>query len=340
MLQRRAVNALIGAFAAGSVVADTAGAATVAERPPVALDVRGWLMRIHEAARRRTFQGTFVVSAAGMLASSRIAHFGDGPHQFERIDSLDGRRRRVLRYGDVVYTLWPESRTAVVEQRDLFATFPALLKAGHDHLASYYDLRMQGTDRVAGHDANVLLVLPRDRQRYGYRLWAERATDLLLRAEVLGEGREVLEAAAFSEVSIGVKPHPDSVIEPMRRLDGWRIVRPPLTPTRLDAEGWTLKPPVAGFELVSCVRRPLGSTMPKPTDAPDEVLQAIYADGLTYVSIFVEHHDASRHAQPTQAVVGATHTLMRQQGAWWVTAVGDVPAETLRRFADALQRRS
>ena len=250
MLPRRAVNALIGVFAAGACLgADRATAAAAGDRPAVSLDVRGWLMRIHEAARRRNFQGTFVVSSAGMLASSRIAHFGDGPHQFERIDALDGRRRRVLRYDDVIYTLWPESRTAVVEQRDLFTTFPALLKAGHDHLASYYDLRMQGTDRVAGHDANVLMVLPRDHQRYGYRLWAERGTDLLLRAEVLGEGNEVLEAAAFSEVSIGVKAHPDTVIEPMRRLDGWRIVRPPLTPTRLDAEGWALKPPVAGFEL-------------------------------------------------------------------------------------------
>ncbi len=337
MLSRRAVNALIGSLAAGAV--GGAAAAGGGERPPAPLDVRGWLMRIHEAAGRRSFQGIFVVSAAGMLASSRIAHFGEGPGQFERIDSLDGRQRRVLRYGDVIYTLWPESRTAVVEQRDLFTTFPALLQAGHDHLAAHYELRMQGTERVAGHDANVMLVLPRDRLRYGYRLWADRATDLLLRAEVLGEGSEVLEAAAFSEVSIGVRPHPDSVIEPMRRLDGWRIVRPPLTPTRLDAEGWTLTPPVAGFELVSCVRRPLGSTVPTPADETDEALQAIYADGLTYVSIFVERYDATRHAAPTQVAVGATRTLMRRHGTWWVTVVGDVPAETLRRFAEALHRK-
>ncbi len=337
-MRRRTVSALLVAGATETVVSRAAagtGTAPVAK----AGDVRGWLMRIHEAANRCNFQGTFVVTSAGTVASSRITHFGDGPRQLERIDSLDGRMRRVLRYDDIVYTLWPDSRIAVVEQRDLLTTFPALLQAGHDHLVDYYELRMQGVDRVAGHDANVLLVEPKDRHRYGYRLWAERSTDLLLRAEVLGEHNEVLEASAFSELAIGVRRQPDDIIEPMRRLAGWRIVRPLLTPTRLDAEGWTLKPPVPGFETVSCVRRPLAAPASSPAETAEQAVQAIYADGLTYVSIFVERHDPARHVRPMQTAVGATQTLMRQHGPWWITVVGDVPAATLQRFADALERK-
>jgi sigma-E factor negative regulatory protein RseB len=56
-------------------------------------EVRSWLMRIHEAASRRNFQGTFIVSAGGAVSSARIAHFCEGSNQFERIDSLDGRPR-------------------------------------------------------------------------------------------------------------------------------------------------------------------------------------------------------------------------------------------------------
>ncbi len=338
-MQRRSVSALLAAGVSGMAL--RAHAATgAADGGGETHDVRGWLMRIHQAANKRNFEGTFVVASAGSVVSSRIAHFGDGPRQLERIDSLDGRMRRVLRYDDVVYTLWPESRTAVVEQRNLLTTFPALLQARHDHLADHYELHAQGSDRVAGHDATVLLVEPRDRHRYGYRLWADRATDLLLRAEVLGERREVLEASAFSEVAIGVKAHPGAILEPMRRLEGWRIVRPVLTPTRLDAEGWVLHQPVPGFEPVSCVRRPLGGLLSSSTEAAPQVLQAIYADGLTYLSIFVEPHDPARHVRPVQTAVGATQTLMRQQGAWWITAIGDVPAATLLRFAAALERRS
>ena len=64
--------------------------------------VRAWLMRIHEAAGHRNFQGTFVVSGGGAVSSSRIAHFCEGSNQYERIESLDGQERLVLRNNDVV----------------------------------------------------------------------------------------------------------------------------------------------------------------------------------------------------------------------------------------------
>jgi sigma-E factor negative regulatory protein RseB len=140
-------------------------------------------------------------------------------------------------------------------------------------------------------------------------------------------------------VTIGVRRQPGSITEPMRRLAGWRIVRPLLTPTRLDTEGWALKPPVPGFEMVNCVSRPLAGPTSSSAQAPERAVQAIYADGLTYVSIFVERYDPARHVRPMQTAVGATQTLMRRHGPWWVTVVGDVPAATLHRFADALERR-
>src|SRR5678816_2855175 len=66
-----------------------------------ARDVRSWLMRIHDAASRRNFQGTFVVSGGGNVASARMSHFCEGPNQYERIESLDGKPRKVYRYNDV-----------------------------------------------------------------------------------------------------------------------------------------------------------------------------------------------------------------------------------------------
>ena len=55
------------------------------------------------------------------------------------------------------------------------------------------------------HEATVLLVKPRDGHRYGYRLWSEKASGLLLRVDVLGEGGSVVETSAFSDVAIGVR---------------------------------------------------------------------------------------------------------------------------------------
>jgi sigma-E factor negative regulatory protein RseB len=305
-----------------------------------ARDVRGWLLRIHDAASHNNFQGTFVVSGGGAVSSARIAHFCEGKNQFERSESLDGQARRVFRHNELVYTMWPASRVALIEQRDLPAAFPALLQAGDDQIVDFYDVRPQGVDRVAGHEADVLLVRPKDGYRYGYRLWADRATGLLLRADVLGRQSEVLETAAFSDVDIGVRSQPESVLQPMRKLDGYRVLRPVLTATRLDAEGWTLDQPAPGFRQVSCVRRPMdGSGVGIRDGATEQVLQAIYSDGLTYISLFIEPYDPQRHVRETGAAAGATQTLSVRRGDWWLTVVGDVPPSTLRLFANALERK-
>lgn len=335
-LRPLAALTLLGAFC--SFVPFVARAQAASEPAAAPAEVRAWLLRIHEAAGKRNFQGTFVVSGGGTVSSARIAHFYEGRHQFERIETLDGQARHVFRHDDLVHTVWPDNRVAVVEQSQLLMSFPALLQAGDDRIVDHYDVRPQGADRVAGHDANVLLVRPKDTLRFGYRLWAEKISGLLLRADVLGDRGDVLETSAFSEVTIGIRPQPETVLRPMKRLDGYRIVRPVLTQTKLESEGWALRETAPGFRLVSCVRRPIeGAGGEADADGPP-VLQAIYADGLSYVSIFIEPYNPQRHTRQMMASVGATQTLMRRQGDWWITAVGEVPMSTLKMFAKGLER--
>lgn len=332
-----ALAGLVGTFVPQNRVhAQAAASSPPAEAP----QVRAWLLRIHEAASRRNFQGTFVVSGGGSVSSARIAHFCEGKNEFERSESLDGQARHVLRHNEQVYTVWPEKRIVFAGQRNLPANFPALLQAGDDRIVKFYDVWMQGVDRVAGHEAEVLFVKPKDDFRYGYRLWADKASGLLLRADVLGKSGEVLETSAFSDVSIDVKPQPESVLRPIRKLDTYRMLRPVLTPTHLEAEGWTLARPVDGFRQVSCVKRPMdGAAVGQTEAAASQVLQTIYSDGLTYVSVFIEPYDASHHSSELQASIGPTQTLLKRHGDWWLTLVGDVPVRTLKEFADGLHRK-
>jgi sigma-E factor negative regulatory protein RseB len=314
-----------------------AGATATASAPS---EVRAWLLRIHDAASRRNFQGTFVVSGAGGVASARISHFCEGPNQYERIESLDGRQRKVFRHNDVVQTVWPASHVAMIEQRGMLNSFPALLQAGDDGIAEWYEVRAEGSERVAGHEANVLAIRARDGHRYGYRLWADQASGLLLRAEVVGERGDVLETSAFSDVVIGIRPQPEAVLQAMKKLDGFRVVRPVLTPTRLEAEGWTMRPVTPGFRQVSCVSRQIEAADEAANQpAAPPVIQTIYSDGLTYVSVFIEPFRPERHAKPMFVALGATSTLAQRQGDWWVTIVGDTPPATLKMFAAALERR-
>lgn len=324
------------AIAPGIGLLAQAGEPAVSAQKP---DGRGWLMRIHAAASKQNFQGTFVVSSGGNVASARIAHYCEGANQYERIESLDGRARNVFRHNDVVHTVWPASRLAVVEQRDLLVSFPALLQAGGEGVAEWYDVQPQSEDRVAGHVAHVLMVNPKDAYRYGYRLWSDKASGLLLRVDVIGERGEVLETSAFSDVAIGIRFQPETVLQPMRKLEAYHVLRPVFAATRLEAEGWTMREVAPGFRQLSCVNRQMeNSGDVESTGGAQKVLQTIYADGMTYVSVFIEPFTAKRHARPEAAVTGATQTLSMRQGEWWVTLIGDVPASTLRLFANGLER--
>jgi sigma-E factor negative regulatory protein RseB len=301
------------------------------------VDARAWMSRVQQAATTLNYQGTLVFNAAGVVSSSRVVHYCEGKQRYERIDVLDGEARQVLRHNELTQTVWPRTRVAVVEQRTAMPEFPALPATDARGLEAY-DLRVLGTERVAGHEAQVLLLKPRDGHRFAQRLWAERASGLLLRADVLGARGEVLESASFSDVSIGGKASPESVLQAMRKVDGYRIVRPAAVRTKLDAEGWTLAKPVPGFQLVGCLRKEL-SALGEPLPAGStQVLMAVFSDGLTHVSVFVEPYDAERH-KPVATSLGATHTVMTRSGDWWITAMGDVPMATVQLFSAALERR-
>ena len=309
---------------------------------PDETDARAWLARIQTAASGGNYQGTMVFIVGGTISSARVGHFAVGDQTFELREALDGRQQRVLRHNDEVMTLWPQTRVLVIEKREVLGPSSTPL-AIEPQALEHYQFKPEGPGRVAGREAMAFLLEPRDALRYAQRLWADVATGLMLRADVLGTGsapglpRPVFETTAFSEIAIGVRPQGDAVVQEIRRLrklEGWRVVRPLQQRTNLDAEGWNLARPVSGFKLAGCMRRGMQT-------AGDEqpVLQVVFSDGLMHVSLFVEPFDSQRHRSEVLSQQGATATLMARRGEHWITVVGDVPPTTLKLFADALDRR-
>ena len=306
-------------------------------------EAKALLNRMRTAASTGNYQGTMVFSVSGTFSSSRVGHYAVGDETYELLEALDGRQQRILRHNDAVHTLWPQAKVAVIEKRETRGAWSTTPQEVDPQALDHYELRREGEARIAGRDATVLLMEPRDMLRYAQRLWADRATGLMLRADVMapgapGQERAILESTAFSEINIGVRPQPDAVLQVLRnprQLDGYRIVRPQQQRTELEAEGWALAKPVAGFKLVGAVKRGIESG-----GGSAQVLQAVFSDGLTHVSLFAEPFQPQRHRSELQAQQGATGTVMLRRGEHWFTVVGDVPPATLKLFAQALERRT
>jgi sigma-E factor negative regulatory protein RseB len=296
--------------------------------------VNDWLMRMHEASQRRAYVGTFVVSSSAGMSSAKIWHVCDGTQQMERVETLSGEPRATFRHNDLVRTFLPNSKTVVSEKRESLGIFPNLLSGTDNQIADFYSVKVKGKERVAGVEADVLHFAPKDKLRFGYRIWAEAQRGLVVKMQTLQAEGAVLEQAAFSELQLDAPVKVENLTRMMNATEGYKMQQPDMVKTTAAAEGWALKTPVPGFKPMGCFKRPMSA------DQRDSAMQWIFSDGLASVSLFVESDDGQRPVPDGVMAMGATHTLVQRLGKGYrVTVMGEAPPETLKLFAQGLERK-
>jgi sigma-E factor negative regulatory protein RseB len=291
-----------------------------------------WIQAARTAAMRVNYTGTIIYQAGGDMTSSRITHLFDGSNSHERIQTLDGKPREYLRKrsgsDDEVQCLIPESRKIVVEKRSVEDSFPALSSASPDEILERYEARLGPVERVAGLEAQALALEPRDNLRYAYRLWLDRATGLLLRAQTLDERREVIEQIAFSDVRIGERIDRAALKSPWA-TDGWSVVRSDYRKADLAKQGWIVPTP-EGFRRTKEVVRRMHSA---------DAMQVVFADGLATISVFIEPGSQITDPPDSVRVHGPTSAFSRRVSDALVTVVGEVPPGTVRVVAQSVEFR-
>jgi sigma-E factor negative regulatory protein RseB len=171
------VAALVGGLVlASSVLADTLSQG----------DALGWLQRIAGAARQLNYAGTFVYQQGDKVETSRIVHMVDGGNEVERLETLDGPRREVVRNNDVVFSYHVDTKIVRVDRRRAGRSFPQILPDQLTAVTDHYHVRKAEIERVAEHDAQALVLEPKDGMRYGHKFWADMGTGLLLKAKMIG----------------------------------------------------------------------------------------------------------------------------------------------------------
>jgi len=322
--------------AAASPVGAALQAATSSDKATEPANITDWLMRMHEASRKRSYVGTFVVSSAGVMSSARIWHVCQGDQQVERVEALTGPQRSVYRHNNQVHTFMPDSKVMLSERRESLGMFPDFLKSTVSGIAGFYTAKVVGHERVAGIQTDVVELRPKDNLRFAYRIWAEEKSGLVLKLQTLDAEGQVLEQAAFSELQLDVPLKMDKLLQMMRKTEGYRVEKLTLFKTTADAEGWLLKKPVPGFNSVSCYRRP---SIRRVVEGRIEPMQWTFSDGLASVSLFLEPYDKQLHKQESSLSIGATQSITRRLDAYWVTVLGEVPLATLQLFVSGLERK-
>lgn len=296
-----------------------------------------WLMKINNAARELNYTGTFVYVEGPRIASMRVTHRARGGAMRQRIYSLNGAPREVIRDDKQVWCYLPEKKLGVHEYRQVSKKgFPNLLPDGLDHLVKYYNVYIGADGRMTDRPAQQIMVVPRDKFRYGYDLWADKETGLLLKAALLDSNKRPIEQYLFTTVEIGGDIDP-AKLEPVNAkadLVWYGDARVAAQDGEPDGEisgeagempvgNWTVEELPEGFSVTRKIRR-------KSAMRDGMVEHYVYSDGLATVSVFVEDIETDAATRITGInKMGAIHAFGREVDGHQVTVVGEVPAETV-----------
>ncbi len=283
-----------------------------------------WLMKINRAARDLEYVGIFVYQHDTQLEAMQIFHKTENGSSRERLVSLNGAPREIIRDANEVRCYWPDKNSVMVEYRKAEKKgFPSILPERLQDLDEYYVLKLGDTERITGRMAQLMIVKPTDQYRYGYRLWADVDTGLLLKADLLDAQDTVLEQFMFTQVSIGAKI-PAAALAPGMTGKSMTWYREEGDTRQVtEKPGWSAAQLPKGFKLSAHMTRRL--PMRK-----QPVEHLVYTDGLATVSVFVEKQE--KGAKPFMRGVsrmGAVHAMSAQVDDYQITTVGEVPAATV-----------
>jgi sigma-E factor negative regulatory protein RseB len=267
--------------------------------------------RMVQALQGLEYEGTFVYVHEGRVDSVHVTRTlgPDGP--MERLVTLSGDRREVLREAGELRCL-TRGGTVVASAGVQAPSFPGGL-ANMAQWREHYRMSIAGSDRVAGYEATVVDAAPLDSLRYGYRLWLDRATGMLLASMVREASGAPVEQLAFTQLHLQQAPDGATAAVP-----AGEPARPPATPSR-----WYAAAMPAGFSLVSRVQ------------AEGDSEHLLYSDGLASVSIYIEPSGRGLLGATRR---GAVNAFGRAADDAHVVVVGDLPAATVASIAGSVAR--
>ncbi|AOS38952.1 MucB/RseB C-terminal domain-containing protein [Pseudomonas brassicacearum] len=287
--------------------------------PAHADEAQDWLNRLSQAEQQQSFQGTFVYERNGSFSTHNIWHRVQDGKVRERLLQLDGSAQEVLRIdghtqcvsGSLIAGLGntPDGTSRTLD--------PQKLK-------NWYDLAVIGKSRVAGRQAVIVALTPKDQHRYGFELHLDKETGLPLKSLLLNDKGQLLERFQFTRLNVAAPTDGDL----QASAECKAVAQDPAKVVAVKA-AWHSDWLPPGFELSSSVVR-------KDPDTQVQVNSLMYDDGLARFSVFLEPLNGA-NATDTRTQLGPTAAVSRRlttpQGEMMVTVVGEIPIGTAERIA-------
>jgi len=258
----------------------------------------------------------------------RVVHTIDADGERERLVSLNGAAREVVRDNASVTCVAPDARSVSVGRRIDGSGIRAVYSMDTDALSRWYDFRLAGNTRVAGRSTQVVAILPRDAYRYGYRLYLDQDNALPLKTDLLDPDADAISQIMFTSLTVGNdKPALAQITLNGSEHYAWTQR---LSMRTTNTGGWAFDELPDGYQVTMHSRSPAQSDRP-------QVDHFVLSDGLASASVYIEPV-AAEEGWNGGSQMGAVNAFGRVVDGHQVTVVGSVPSVTVERIARGTRR--
>ena len=301
----------------------------LAALPAFAESGQEWLARMGAALNNSSYVGEFVSESAERTERLAITHRVRDGVVSERLVSLEGAGRELVRENNEVVVYLPDQKLAIIERRSGRSDLMGALPQFEGRMASWYKVDWVGRETLDDFGPTaVVAVRPLDGYRFGYRLWIDLDTHMPVRSDLSDGSGRVIERLRFTRLQFD-NDIPDSAFEPALDRRKLRWVRQ--SPQSDDvAPAWRAAQVPPGFRLsMSGMQSVAGSGGP--------VNHLVYSDGLASVSVFVQQAAAGKARPQGTTRSGVASAFTTVVDGHQVTAVGEVPPRTLKVIATSIR---
>lgn len=276
------------------------------------------------------YQGIFVFIHGDNVETMQIVHGYSDYGVREKLISLTGDAREVIRDQDVLTCIWPKNKLVVIEDARTGHGLPSFLLENLDELAFRYELKEAGSARIAGFNCEIVRFEPLDTYRYGHELCINTESGMLLKSRTFNVEGETIESMMFTSFSM-LKSVPDSIFEHNASLKNytWKTAGVRLNGEMQPDRAWKIRDLPPGFSLSSVTRR-LMSTSKNP------VQHIVLTDGLASVSVFISKVDDPQHIYQGAHNKGVINAYARDLNRHQITVIGEVPEGTVKSIGESV----
>jgi sigma-E factor negative regulatory protein RseB len=297
------------------------------------LDGHGLISKMLDHAGNVNYQGTFVFMHNDRVDSMRIIHGVIDGEVRERLTSLSGEPREVVRDNETVTCVWPKQQLVTVDPSSANHGIPSIVPKELESLTQNYTVIPGPHSRIAGHDCKVLAIKPADQFRYGYELCIEPETGMVLRSKMIHPNGHLLEQVMFTNVQYldsvdHINFHPENDIENYT----WKTSSSASeddAQTSEDNKGWRVSKLPPGFS-VSKISQRLMTTSDEP------VQHMVVSDGIASVSVFIIKPRKLSNIFEGLRQRGSINAFSRGFDDHQITVLGEVPNETVKMIGSSI----